>query len=98
MLKKLLITLATSSVLAGAVAAAPAHASRNQESVFEDDTALLFSGDARRQQSLDEIKSLGGTTIRTLVQWSRIAPDTNSSKKPAGFDATDPNAYPPGAF
>lgn len=98
MLKKLLITLATSSVLAGAVAAAPAHASRNQESVFEDDTALLFSGDATRQQSLDEIKSLGGTTIRTLVQWSRIAPDTNSSKKPAGFDATDPNAYPPGAF
>jgi hypothetical protein len=98
MLKKLLITLATSSVLAGAVAAAPAHASRSQESVFEDDTALLFSGDAQRQQSLDEIKALGGTTIRTLVQWSRIAPDTNSKTKPAGFDATNPDAYPPGAF
>ncbi len=98
MLKKLLITLATSSVLAGAVAAVPAHASTRQESVFEDDTALLFSGDAARQQSLDEIKSLGGTTIRTLVQWSRIAPDSESTHKPAGFDATDPNAYPPGAF
>jgi hypothetical protein len=98
MLKKLLITLATSSVLAGAVAAVPAHASKSQESTFEDDTALLFSGDAKRQQSLDEIKALGGTTIRTLVQWSRIAPDTNSSKKPAGFDATNPNAYPPGVF
>jgi hypothetical protein len=98
MLKKLLITLATSSVLAGAVAAVPAHASRSQESTFEDDSALLFSGDAKRQQSLDEIKALGGTTIRTLVQWSRIAPDANSSKKPAGFDATNPDAYPAGAF
>ena len=98
MLKKLLVTLATSSALFGAVAAVPAHASTNQESVFEDDTALLFSGDAQRQQSLDEIKSLGGTTIRTLVQWSRIAPNSNDKTKPAGFDATDPNAYPPGAF
>jgi hypothetical protein len=98
MLKKLLITLATSSALFGAVIAAPAHASTNQESVFEDDTALLFSSDAERQQSLDEIKALGGTTIRTLVQWSRIAPNSNSKTKPAGFDATNPDAYPPGAF
>ncbi|HEY1597172.1 MAG TPA: hypothetical protein VGF74_17370 [Thermoleophilaceae bacterium] len=98
MLKKLLITLATSSLLIGAVAAAPAHASRNQQSIFEDDTALLFSGDGQRQQSLDEMKSLGANSIRTLVQWSRIAPDTNASKKPAGFDATNPDAYPPGVF
>src|SRR5204862_3402413 len=98
MLKKLLITLATSSVLASAVAAAPAHASTRQESTFEDDAALLFAGDAHRQQSLDEIKALGAGTIRVLVQWNRIAPDSSSKTKPAGFDATDPNAYPPGAF
>jgi hypothetical protein len=98
MLKKLLITLATSSLLAGAVAAAPANASRNQQSIFEDDTALLFSGDGVRTQSLDEIKGLGATTVRSLIEWSRVAPDTNSRKKPAGFDATNPDAYPPGVW
>src|SRR5262249_47584947 len=87
-----------SSLLAGAVAAAPAHASRNQQSIFEDDTALLFSGDAQRQQSLDQIKSLGSTTVRSLIEWSRVAPDTNAKKKPAGFDATNPDAYPPGVW
>lgn len=98
MLKKLLITLATSSVLAGAVATAPAHASTKQESIFQDDSTLVFEGDAKRQQALDEIKSLGATTIHSLLFWSRIAPDSDSKTKPAGFDATNPDAYPPGAW
>jgi hypothetical protein len=98
MLKTLLITLATSSVLATAVAAPPAHASTRQESIFQDDSTLVFEGDAKRQQALDEIKSLGATTIHSLLFWSRIAPGSDSKTKPAGFDATDPNAYPPGAW
>jgi Cellulase (glycosyl hydrolase family 5) len=98
MLNKLLITLATSSVLATAVATAPAHASTRQESIFQDDSTLVFEGDAKRQQALDEIKALGATTIHTLVFWNRIAPDPNSKTRPAGFDATNPDAYPPGAF
>jgi hypothetical protein len=98
MLKKLLITLATSSVLAGAVAAAPAHASTKQESIFQDDSTLVFEGDAKRQQALDEMKALGATTIHSLLFWSRIAPASDSKTKPAGFDATNPDAYPPGAW
>jgi hypothetical protein len=98
MLKKLLITVATSSVLAGAVATVPAHASTRQESIFQDDSTLVTSGDAVRQQALDRIKALGATTIHSLVLWNHIAPDPNSNTKPAGFDATDPNAYPAGAF
>ena len=98
MLKKLLITLATTSVIATGVAAAPAHASTRQESIFQDDSTLVFEGDAKRQQALDEIKSLGATTIHSLLFWSRIAPASDSSKKPAGFDATNPAAYPPGAW
>jgi len=78
MLNKLLITLATSSVLAGAVATAPAHASTRQESIFQDDSTLVFEGDAKRQQALDEIKALGGTTIHSLLFWSRIAPASDS--------------------
>ncbi len=98
MLKKLLITLATSSVIATGVATAPAHASTKQESIFQDDSTLVFSSDAKRQQSLDEIKAMGATTIHSLLFWSRIAPASDSSKKPAGFDATNPAAYPPGAW
>src|SRR3954447_5892093 len=98
MLKKLLITIATSSVLAGGVAAAPAHAAKSQESIFQDDTSLIFSGDAKRQATLDEIKALGATTVHSLLFWSRIAPSSDASKKPAGFDATNPDAYPPGAW
>ena len=98
MLKTLLITLATSSVLATAVAAAPAHASTRQESIFQDDSTLVSSSDAKRQQALDEIKALGATTIHSLLFWSRIAPNSDSTTKPAGFDATNPAAYPPGAW
>ena len=98
MLKKLLVTLASILTVAGAATAVPAHASTSQESVFQDDTALIFSGDAKRQETLDEIKSLGATTVHTLVFWNRIAPDPNSRTKPAGFDATNPAAYPAGTW
>lgn len=98
MLKKLLVTLASTLTITGAVAAVPAHASKSQESIFQDDTALIFSGDAKRQKSLDDIKSLGATTIHSLVFWNRIAPDPNSRTRPAGFDATNPAAYPPGVW
>lgn len=98
MLKKLLITLATSSVLGGAAFAVPAHASTRQESVFQDDTSLVFSGDAKRQATLDEIKALGATTVHSLLFWDRIAPGPDAKTKPAGFDATNPDAYPPGAW
>jgi hypothetical protein len=98
MLKKLLVTLASTSIVAAAAAAVPAHASKSQESIFQDDTTLVFSGDAKRQQALDEIKALGATTIHSLVFWSRLAPDTDSRTRPAGFDATNPDAYPPGVW
>jgi hypothetical protein len=81
-----------------ALAAAPAHASRTQESIFQDDRALIFMGDAQRQAALDQMKALGATTIHSLVFWNSIAPAASSTTKPAGFDGSDPNAYPAGAF
>ena len=96
--KKLLAPMLSALLLVGAFAAAPAHASKTQESIFQDDRALIFSGDATRQATLDQIKALGATTVHSLVFWNSIAPDPNSKTKPAGFNAADPNAYPPGAF
>jgi hypothetical protein len=84
------------AVLAAVVLAAPAHASSNQESIFEDDAALLGDDSLKREQTLDELQALGVDTVRGLVLWNRYAPDATSSTKPAGFDASDPNAYPAG--
>jgi hypothetical protein len=96
--KKLLAPLLSAMLVLGAFAAAPAHASKSQESIFQDDRSLVFMGDAKRQAALDEIKALGATTVHSLVFWNSIAPDPNSKTKPAGFDGSDPNAYPAGAW
>ena len=77
------------------VSPAAAFASRSQESLFEDETQLLYSGTTRADQTLNELQGLGVDVIRANVLWSRYAPSPRSAKKPS-FDATDPNAYPLG--
>src|SRR2546423_1856006 len=98
MSKTLFVSLIAAILASAAFAAAPAQASKTQESIFQDDRTLIFSGDAKRQEALDEMKALGATTIHSLVFWNSIAPDPNSKTKPAGFDGSDPSAYPPGAW
>jgi hypothetical protein len=71
---------------------APALASRSQQSVFEDETSLLYSGPARRDQTLDELRGLGVDVIRANVIWNRYVPSPGSKSRPS-FDASDPNAY-----
>ena len=55
---------------------------------------MLESGPATQAQALDEAKALGADVIRANVIWSRYAPSPTSSRRPRGFDAKDPNAYP----
>jgi hypothetical protein len=76
-----------------AVCAAPAGASKTQESIFQDDRLLLESGADVRTRTLDELKSLGVDTIRVNAIWARIAPERDSATKPS-FNAADPAAYP----
>src|SRR3954452_10194777 len=78
-----------------ALVPAAAHASQSQESLFEDETSLLYSGPDRRDQTLDELRDLGVDVIRANVIWNRYAPSSRSKRKPS-FDAGDPNAYPLG--
>jgi hypothetical protein len=84
-------------VALAAVLAAPAGASKTQESIFQDDRLLLESGADVRNQTLDELKALGVDTIRVNAIWARIAPERDSDNKP-GFDSADPGAYPSGGF
>jgi hypothetical protein len=62
-------------------------------SIFEDHDALIRDGPARRQQTLDELKTLGADTLRVEVKWNEVAPSPTTGTRPR-FDATDPGAYP----
>src|SRR3954453_21394553 len=70
--------LLTTALLAAALGAipAPAHASRSQESLFQDDANLLFTSDARRNATLNELRALGVDVIRLNVVWNQYAPWT----------------------
>ena len=71
-------------------AAAAAHA---PQSIFQDDDHLIYADTATVTQTLNTLAALGVGRIRVTVQWNDIAPDPTSTTEPAGFDATDPNAY-----
>src|SRR3954467_14919934 len=88
-----------SAVLAALLAAAPAHASINQLSMFMDDNRLLYRGPAVTERTLDELQSLGVDAVRVSVPWRAIAPGHRSARKPASLrDERDPSGYHPAAF
>ena len=79
--------------------AAPAAAPRGLlESMFQDDRELIYSSGPTVTRTLDELRSLGVDRLRLTILWAAIAPDAQSTTVPAGFDAADPAAYPPGAW
>jgi hypothetical protein len=72
-----------------------AGAASTQSMTFEAPRELLDP--ASRDRTLDEIHAFGVDRIRVLVYWRDYAPGAQSKRRPA-FDATDPGAYPPGAW
>ena len=90
--------LAAVVILASALAAAPAHASTQQESTFQDDDLLVFGTTQTQDSTLDDLKAMGVDRIRVSLFWNSVAPDAKSKTKPSGFDAGDPAAYPAGVW
>ena len=80
-------------VLLALPAAAPA--ASTQSMTFEAPRELLDP--ATRDRTLDEIRAFGVDRVRVLVYWQHYSPAPNSKTRPA-FDATDPGAYPAGAW
>ena len=81
-----------------AVLAAPAAGNARQEAMFQDDDHLIYPrDDGEVAQTLDELRSLGVDRVRITVAWRAIAPDNEADRRPA-FDATNPDAYPSGAW
>jgi hypothetical protein len=69
--------------LAIALAAAPAaRANATQESVIEDEHAMLELGPVAQANALDDVKALGADVVRANILWSRFAPKPNSKKRP----------------
>ena len=90
----LLIVVAVGSVWA---LPASAQASSTQTSILMDDDQLIYASSAHVKQVMEEIAALGINTVKVSMVWALVAPDANSTKEPS-FDATNPNAYPNGAW
>src|SRR4051812_48881322 len=82
------------SLLLFALAAPSAGAATSMESIFQDDAVLLNSGPDSTTSGLDEMRTLGVTTVHSLLVWAQVAPDRQSTKRPKGFVGTDPADYP----
>jgi hypothetical protein len=87
---KLACSLVLSLAAVGLLAAGPAAASKSQIALFQPGPRLLSDP----QGTLNQLNSLGVGAVRVIMTWSSVAPSPNSQTRPAGFNATDPNAYP----
>jgi hypothetical protein len=95
-----LAALAAALVVAGSglgAAAAPARASTTERSILMDDEQLIYASPAHVEASMEQMAKLGIDTVKVSVVWSLVAPDATARRAPH-FDATDPNAYPDGAW
>jgi hypothetical protein len=79
-------------------AAAPAAASRTQESMFQDDDLIVYGAPDGVASTFDTLQQLGVDRVRASVFWKVVAPDAGSQTRPASFDAANPDAYPPGSW
>jgi hypothetical protein len=85
------IALALAVVLI-AMSSGCALASTHQEALFQDDAALA----ANPNGTLQRLRLLGVSRVRLAVRWMLIAPNARSHRRPHGFNATNPAAYPAG--
>jgi hypothetical protein len=75
-----------------AAAPAPAAASSTQLSILQDDAAFVEGRYGFVERRFEDAQALGVDIIRANVIWALVAPSPRSSRKPLGFDATNPNS------
>jgi hypothetical protein len=93
----LLLAAAAAVLLAALLVPGGARASNTQETILQDDTALIYSSPSQVSANLQMLKNMGVDRVRVSVVWSLIAPNSTAAKEPA-FDATNPGAYPAGVW
>lgn len=81
----LLLALVTGSIAEGARA--------DERAPMFFDAGHAAVDDATRDQTLQQLDSLGVTALRVTLPWASVAPSPNAASKPLGFSATDPAQY-----
>jgi hypothetical protein len=89
---------APGNVVSPTAATPPAAPRGALESMLQDDRELIYSRGPTVARTLDELRSLGVDRVRLTILWAAIAPQPQSTARPAGFDAADPAAYPASAW
>src|SRR3954470_12936410 len=59
---------------------AAAHASATQLSIMQDDDALVYGGDAKRDATLARMKALGVDAIRVTVLWKNVGSQATAAQ------------------
>jgi len=72
--------------------AAPALASKTQESIFQDDGLLGGTNLGAQTGAMSQLSQLGVKTVRVLVHWTDLAPSPHSSRVPH-VNLSSPSAY-----
>jgi hypothetical protein len=85
-----LLALALALAAAAGATAGRASASATQSSMLEDGTQML----ANPAATLLSARQLGVQMVRVMLRWYLVAPRTNSFTPPAGFNPSNPAAYP----
>ncbi len=91
------LALAAAGAVAGCGSRRDATPAPPIATIVQDDAELLHRPPARIAATLDDLRDLGVDWVRVTAGWSVIAPAPRSRRRPA-FDATDPAAYPRGAW
>lgn len=88
------IRLLAALVVAGVVFVPATVAQAALETVVQDDASLLHRPTEQVRASMRKLRSLGVDRVRLTANWSVLTRDPDANRKPAGFDARDPAAYP----
>src|SRR3954454_3112851 len=79
---------------------AAAQASENQISIMQDDDALVYGGDAKRDATLTRMKALGVDAVRVTVLWKNVGSRVTASqarrrdlRKPRSYGVAIWNQY-----
>jgi hypothetical protein len=84
--------LAILALVALALLPSAAAASPSQMSIIQDDATFVYGSGRDPDVAVAEAKLLGADAIRVFVSWHSVAPAQDSRRRPAGFDAGDPDA------
>src|SRR3954451_11971825 len=74
------------------IAPAAAQANENQLSIMQDDDALVYGGDAKRDATLARMKTLGVDAVRVTVLWKNVGSQVTAAQA-RRRDLRNPRSY-----